>query len=344
MPGPTDVLWEFVSNLSQHTAAHIGKRMDKAAGLTPPPMPAYQPPPFPGMAAMPGLPTIPAIPAMPAIPGWAPMAMGTGAATGGAVAVMDPPQTEPSTAHADPDSTDSRDTVTGSYSDQVAQGIACLACTRGHISGVLAAVEEAQSALEAGDEDKARAKYAMAAAEIDAMVAIDWHPDKLAATPKEDVAVIEAVRECILEIREQLPTPKAAALALGSGKENVRFAVSPTFTENDRREINERIRIIDKQGNGLERGDLLMADGADYETASTELREARHVLDGAQTDGSLYKVSTHKEALQHLEAAAAALTPTPTGDQIEAVASLCQTCSDTFYGAYFTAMANRESE
>lgn len=320
---PAEALWDFVTHLGQNTANHLGKRMDKAAGLTPLTYqpPTFNPPPFPAGSAVPGLPTVPTMPP------WAPVVAGTSTSSLSTSSAATP---------------DPRDHVEGSYSGQVAQGIACLACTRGHISGVLAAIDEAQEAVKAGDDMRARRKYAMAAAEIDAMIAIDWSPDKLASTPKEDVAVIEAVRDCITEIREQLPTPHGAALALGSAKENVRFAVSPQFTDRDRAEIEARIKIIDREGNGMERGALLDGPGGmDAETASKELRRARHALDDAQRDGSLYSAQTHKNAVAHLEAAAVALTPSPTAQQLAALNELCQSCSDTFYDAYFHAMRDR---
>lgn len=341
---PAEVLYDFLSNLGQHTANHIGKRMDKAAGLQPSAPTGFQPPPFQPPPFQPGaLPTvataIPTMPGIPMVPAWTPMAMGAGAVAGGAAAVAEKPAEEKP---APTETADARDHVEGSYSNQIADGIACLACTRGHLNGLLVAIEEAQKATEAGDDDSARKHYAMAAAEIDAMVAIDWAPDKLAATRKEDVAVIEAIRDCVTEIREQLPTPEGASLALGVAKENVRFAVSPQFTDRDKAEMQERLRIIDREGNGMERGALLELDGAEAEVAQTELRKARHVLDGAQADGSLYQVKIQKATLKHLEAAAVALTPAPNPDQVKGVAELCQSCSDTFYGAYFQAMANRE--
>ena len=340
---PAEVLYDFLSHLGQHTASHIGKRMDKAAGIAPAAPTAFQPPPFQPPPFQPGaMPTVgaamPAIPGIPMVPARTPMALGAGAMTGGAVAVAEkPPEGKPEASEPE----DARDRVDGSYSDQIAEGVACLACTRGHLNGMLVAIEAAQKATDAGDDEGARKHYAMAAAEIDAMVAIDWAPDKLAATPKEDVEVIESIRECITEIREQIATPEEASLALGVAKENVRFAVSPKFTERDKAEMQERLRIIDRTGNGMERGALLEQDGPEAEVASTELREARHVLDAAQKDGSIYKVSIQKETLKHLEAAAVALTPAPNPDQVKGVAELCQSCSDTFYGAYFTAMAHR---
>lgn len=318
---PAELLYDFISHLSQQGAAHIGKRMDKAAGLQPPQpyqMPPFQPPPFPAMPTMPGMAPMASIPAL--VPA---TAMATGA-----VVAADTKKSPEAT-------TDTRDAVTGSYSDQVAQGIACLACTRGHLNGTLAAIESAQKAMAAGDDQAARKHYAMAAAEIDAMVTIDWAPEKLAMTPEADVAIIESVRDCVMEIRHKIPTPEAISLALGSAKENVRFAISPNFTDRDKAEIEERLRIIDKQGNALERGALLDVDDAESEQAATALRNARHTLDDAKAHDALYAVKTHKRTVKDLEAAAIALTPTPDADHLDAVGQLCQSCSDVFYQAYF---------
>lgn len=370
---PAELIYNLLTHAGQQGINHISKRADKAAGLNAPPalpqMPAFAPPPFPTM----GAPGIPAIPTMQAMPVYVPMAMGAGVAA--ATPEAEKPSKPAKKTH--DETTDSRDVVEGSYSDQVADGIACLACTRGHLNGLLAAIESATKAVDAGDvaetrrstalaaleearvaddsdaiqkqtaiiheaeetiahaERTSRQQYAMAAAEIDAMVAIDWAPDKLEASPPQDVAIIESVRECVMDIRAKIPTPEAISLALGSAKENVRFALSPEFTERDKAEIEARLRIIDKQGNALERGVLLEADDADSEAAATALRKARHTLDDAKAHDKLYTVGTHKQTIKDLEKAAIALTPTPDADQLDAVGQLCQSCSDTFYQAYF---------
>lgn len=315
MSSPAEALWNFMNQLGQSTAGHIGRRMDNAAGLTPPA--PYQPPPFQPPAYQPP-PYQPPVYAAPA------------------VATAPTPVTTPAPTHQD-----TRDTVEGSYADQVADGVACLSCTRGHLNGLMAAVEKAQKAVETGRDEDARKHWAMAAAEIDAMVAIDWSPEKLKATPPEEVAVIEAVRECVTEIRSQIPTPIETARALGSAKENVRFAVSPTFTERDQAEIEARLQIIDHDGNSLERGALLDVDHGEATRANRALREARHLIDRAQTQGTLYDVGTHKAIVKELEKASAALTPLPTPEQVDAVGTLCQSCSDTFYEAYFPMMRDR---
>lgn len=314
MSSPAEVLWNFLGHLSQTTAQHVGKRLDRAAGFQPAPPPWAAGPNTPGPQWAP----------MPAPPVPPVLAAGVSGGTGAMVATLPP------SPWADP-----RDAVTGSYSDQVAQGVACLACTRGHLNGLLAAVEQAQAAIEAGQDEDARKYYARAAAEIDAMMVIDWAPEKLAATPPDEVAVIEAIRACVTEIRAQIPTPKGLGLALGSATENVRFAVSPTVTDRDRAEIEARLRIIDKEGNALERGPLLEVEGPEAEDAATALREARHTLDRAKSQGALYAVATHKQTVQDLEAAAVALTPAPDADQLAALGTLCQSCSETFYEAYF---------
>lgn len=322
--GVSEVFFEVIGHAMKRGVDHVGSRMDKAAGIGP--TTAYQPPAF-QPPPMPTLPTIPGMSTLPTLPAYVPV---TYAGTAlGAVAASEQPAPAKETAP------DPRDEVHGSYSDQVAQGIACLACTDGHMNGLLSAVEDAQIAVQSGDEIEARRQWANIAAEIDAMVAIDWSPDKLAATPPEDVAVIESIRGCIAEIREAVPTPEKAGLALGSAKENARFAVSPHFTDRDRAEIETRLRIIGKNGNGMERGDLLDTQSESAVKAADALRKARHVIDQAHADNTLYAPETHKEVRHHLEQAAIALTPTPTEDQLNAVAQLCQSCAETFYAAYF---------
>lgn len=327
----TEVFYELISHTGKTAVTHIGKRFDKAAGVES----------APAWGAMPPMPPLPAMPPMAVLP----------VASGATFAAWPPMSPAPVPTVPVPGSTsegsppvDARDAVRGSYADQVAEGVACLACTKGHLTGVLAATEKARTALNQGNPEEARRQWAMAASEIDAMVAIDWSPGKLAASPPEDVEVIESIRACVTTIREQIPVPEGLGLALGSAKENVRFAVSPAFTERDRAEIETRIKIIDYEGNSLERGELLESDSEATEEAASAMREARHVLDRAKTAGTLYQSRTHRETVLQLEKAAVALTPVPEPDQLDALLTICQSCTDQFYRAYFPATQDDSSD
>lgn len=307
MSTPINVLWDLVGHAGRTTITHVGKRLDRAAGLdhppTPPVMPGppvFQPPTFSGPP-----PTL--VPPMP-----------TAQAT-----------------RAEPTGT--------SYSDQVAQGVACLNCTRGHMATAKMALEQAQQAAAAGDTDGARRGWAVAAAELDAMVAIDWSAEKLANTPAEDRAVIEAIRPCVQRVRDRLPTPAPVALAYGSAEEAKRFASSTRFTERDAAEIEVRLQTMDEQGNYAERAVLDPADPA-HQAAATALREGRHVIDAAVASGAVYDVQTLALARQYFEAAAIAATPAPGANAAADAARQCTACLEQFHAEFFGLMKARRAE
>lgn len=279
------------------------------------------PPPPP----LPGLPT-PPLPALPALPEWAVAPAVAGAAGAGAT---DPePRPGPTAPLAAP--------VGASYSDQVAQGIACLACTRGHLATAQQALATAQATTDPG---MARRQWAVAAAELDAMMALDWAPEKLAATPAEERAIIEAIRPCVTDLRAQLPTPADVAVTHGLAVESRRFALSTRFTPRDQAEIEARLRAIDAHGNTAERISL----GPDHAEAAQALREARHVLDRAQMDGGIYRPDTWTAVLAHTEAAAVAATPPLAPADAAAATAACRTCTDEFYRRYLALMQARRS-
>lgn len=262
-------------------------------------------------------------------PAWAPpaAAMMAGAAAGGAgMALAEAPGT--------PDIGGDTPTTTtpSSYSDQVAQGIACLACTRGHLATMTVAAAEAQRAVARGDLDTARRQWVVVASEADALVAYDWHPDKLAATPSADVAIVEALRPCVEGVRAAIPTPASVATAYGSLVEARRFARSERVTARDREEIEVRLAEVDARGNYAERVEL-----ADRDDVAQALRAGRHVLDGADP----YDPAALGQAAAHYERAAVAATPAPTADEAAAVLAQCTECRDQFYARYFAAMRAR---
>lgn len=222
----------------------------------------------------------------------------------------------------------------GSYSATVADGVACLSCTRRHLASMMTAAQAAQEAMAEGDDDAAALHWARVAAEIDIMEAIDWAPEKLAASPAADQAIIAAVRPCVEQLRRQIPTPRDAAMALGSAQENKRFASSRNFTARDQAEIELRLQLLDAHGGAMEN---TTADDA----ARTALREARHTIDAAQDHGTLYDPETYTAVEAELEVAASRLTPVGDARAAESVATQCQTCQKTFYTAWTEAMRQR---
>lgn len=319
-----DIIETLVGHTVNWAFGRAVRKADQVLGLSPPPALA----PLPGLPPLSALPSSDAIPAIPALspsPGLSPLEPGG-----------------PSAERPDRDGADDpRDAVSGSYADQIPVGVACLACTRGHLSGLLAAVEAARNASLQGDDQMATRQWALAASEIDAMRAIDWHPDKLAATDPADVTVILAIQDQVEAIRRQIPTPERAGLVLGSAKENKRFALSSPVTDRDRAEIETRIQLIDLHGNALERADLVGRRDRAAAEAAEALRHGRHVLDEAQNTAALYRAETYTRAVEQFEMAAEALTPPPSPEEAEALLAQCQACSQAFYGAYFEAMRTR---
>ncbi len=275
----------------------------------------------------------PPVPPAFAPPAWAPptltppAALGAAAGLGGAAEGL----TKSADSAVLVDSTLST-TTSSSYSDQVAQGIACLACTRGHLATMAAAAATAQQAVARGDPETARRQWVVIASEADALVAYDWHPDKLAVTPPADAAIVEALRPCVEAVRTAIPTPASVGTAYGSLVEARRFARSERVTDRDRQEIEVRLAEVDASGNYAER-----VEWADRDDVAQALRAGRHVLDGADP----YDPGALGAAAAHYERAAVAVTPAPTAEAAAAVLAQCTTCRDEFYQRYFAAMRVR---
>lgn len=306
---------EMVMDLATHAGqvgiSHLGKRLDATIPQPPQPPqwqpPAWTPPQFQGLGDPSPAPT-----------------------------PQEAPAPVPQTA------TDPAARTGQSYSDQVAQGVACLNCTRHHLSTVKTAAAEAAKAVDSGDDAEARRQWAIVAGELDALARYDWEPGKLAASPPEDQAIIEQVRACVSQARAQVGTPTSAALVYGSASESGRFAVSTRFTERDAAEIQARLREIDTRGNYAERAELSHDASPEATAAKEHLRNGRHVLDEAGTNGTLYRSETWTQASAHFEAAAVALTPTPTRAQAQALAETCTACAETFYQGYFAKQAQKK--
>lgn len=211
--------------------------------------------------------------------------------------------------------------------------MACLNCTRGHLATAQTALAQAREAVARGDHETARAHWVVAAAEIDAMVALDWAPEKLVATPADDRIIIDAIRPCVEQVRQALPTPPSVATALGAAVVAKRFTNAPRVTARDRAEMAARLQLIDAQGNYAERVLLVTATDPAAQQAAAALRAGRHVLDRAHMAGAWDQPETWGAAAQHFQQAATALTPVPDPEQAQAVATTCAACTADFYGA-----------
>jgi hypothetical protein len=302
MPGLGDLAYELASHGGKIVISHLAEVWKG-------------PPPLPSLPALPAM----ALPPLPALGGLA----------GGAVAMERP---GPVPISSGVPSAGAPSSAYGSYSDQVAQGVACLACTRSHLAAAAAATQAAQAAAAQGDTTTAQAHWATAAAELDVMVLYDWSAEKLANTPPEDRAVVEALRPCVEQARAALPTPQTLAVAYGSLAESVRFAASARPTDRDRAEIAQRREVADGQAAYAERVEFVQ----DLAVAQA-LRAGRHVLDGADP----YDPRALQQAAGHWHQAAAQATPALSAADARAAAAQCGSCKSEFYQRYFQLMQSR---
>lgn len=78
------------------------------------------------------------------------------------------------------------------YAPEMGVGVSCLPCGRAHLASTAAVLRKAADQVAAGDPE-AMDRAAMANEEITALLAYDWTPEKIAATPEPDRARVEAV-------------------------------------------------------------------------------------------------------------------------------------------------------
>lgn len=78
------------------------------------------------------------------------------------------------------------------YAPEMGVGVSCLPCGRAHLASTAAVLRKAADQAATGDPE-AQARSAMANEEITALLAYDWTPEKIAATPEPDRARVEAV-------------------------------------------------------------------------------------------------------------------------------------------------------
>jgi hypothetical protein len=196
--------------------------------------------------------------------------------------------------------------------------VACRLCTNRHLRAMADAAEKMRAALAAGDEEEARRQNLRLAAEGLVMDRFAWTPKKLAATPDEDRAAIEAAASAVREVMSAAPRPPdELALAWGSVDEGTRFARSRHPTGLDRAELSARLDAAEDQIAACD--DTLaphrvpeeLRPHADY--ALEEARRARHAITGG---GAL------DEANRHLHNAAMAWTPLPTPEEADRLCTL----------------------
>lgn len=257
---PMDIVWSSVQKIAHWGIDHVTKRIDKASGLADPaavpanplsgPLPAALSQPMGDMFALPALPSV-------ALPGAAP---GIGPTAG-------PVPSRP----------------IASYSDDVAQGVACINCLRKHLGTMQSSADQLPSP----------AALARIAAEYHILMRYDLTAEKIAATPEPHQTVVKETVQRLQPIGQQLSTatPQAIALAWGALDESIRFARSNPRTTRDNAEIALRMADVDAYGSYVERVVLApenrvalkrqfpgYADG-DWEKTANSLREARHAMD-----------------------------------------------------------------
>lgn len=255
---PMDIVWSSVQKIAHWGIDHVTKRIDQASGLAEPvaaagnplsgPLPAALAQPMGEMFAMPALPSL-ALPSVNAA-------------------------ISPTTSPAAP--------VT-SYSDDVAQGIACINCLRQHLGTMQSSAEQLPSP----------AALARIAAEYHILMRYDLTAEKITATPEPHQTVVKQTVQGLAPIGQQLSTatPQAIALAWGALDESIRFARSNPRTTRDQAEIALRMQDVDAYGSYVERVVLAPEHrpvlkrqfpsytDADWETMANQLREARHTMD-----------------------------------------------------------------
>lgn len=343
LPGMMDVAW----SLGQLGIRWLNTRGQGSPGAAPPrvdPPPPFAPPPFAAapFARMPDPPTPPdpprivieppkALPAPSAPPSSTPMAVDAP----GAAETQSPPVDRQSPIPASEISLATGYEGGISYSRDVAQGIACAACTKDHLATMAGAAKALTHAQAAGDEAAVRYHLARIAAEAAALERYDWTPEKIAATPPDKLRPVEAVQPAVRDLAAQLPTPPDLALAWGALDECIRFAEGRP-TDRDRQEIATRLADVDEKMNTTERvtlspewaGEL---DPATVDQARQAIRAARHALE----QGDPFDLATLKPASAQLSRAAVAMTPPLDAEQARQLAARITATQQRFYATYF---------
>lgn len=294
MPGPLDLLAPLASAAGQIFVDYArdirAKRKDIPARESVPASPLLRADAMPTAPSLPALPELPrledVIGPLPTLPGYTPPPAPAPA--------QEPKASEPVSAG-------------DSYSAEIEDtAVACVPCTRGHLSAMAIAAAQAESST--GEER--RAQVARVAAEALVLQQYDWRPAKLARSRPEDRAAIEEIRPEVEATVESIPmAPRHLVLAWAATDESLRFARSRKPTDQDRREIETRMRDAEAWLNYAEREELAPhrvppEKRTEAREALALLREARHQL---VTEG--YELPTLEAVAVKLQRAVVLLTP-----------------------------------
>jgi hypothetical protein len=259
-----------------------------------PTLPTFSPPPLPVLPSLPTLPTLSGLTARAPLGNW-----------------QSPTRVTASTVTATVD-------VAGSYANEIEDlSIACVPCSRSHLSTMAMAAEEGARLAAACDERGARVQWARVVAEAAIMEAFDWTPDKLARARPDDRSAIEEVMPRVKALVARTPAaPRHVILAWASVDESLRFARSPRATEQDRLQVVTRLRLTEDCMNYAERmvlspegletvlATLPEAQRGEARLAGPTMREARHKL-----VSSHYELEALEFIAAKLQTAVIALTP-----------------------------------
>jgi hypothetical protein len=208
--------------------------------------------------------------------------------------------------------------VAGSYAEEVENlAIACVPCTRSHLSTMAVAADEGARLASASDECGARVQFARVVGEAAIMDALDWEPPKMQRARPDDRAAIEAITPQVRALIARTPAaPRHVVLAWASVDEALRFARSPRATDADRQEVARRVRLTEDCMNYAERM-ILSPEGLqrilaglpesqheEARLAGPTMREARHRL-----VSSSYELAALEFIAARLQGAVVALTP-----------------------------------
>jgi len=231
--------------------------------------------------------------------------------------------------------------LTASYSEDVAQGIACINCLRQHLGTMQSSAEQLPSP----------AALARISAEYHILMRYDLTAEKIAATPEPHQTVVKQTVQQLSPIGQQLSTatPQAIALAWGALDESIRFARSNPRTARDQAEIALRMADVDAYGSYTERVILAPENrpalqrqfpsytDADWEMAANTLREARHLMD--QDPG--LSLATLNAASAQFAQVAIILTPQWSAEQSQTFQQSITLARKQFAQSMLAAMQNK---
>lgn len=348
---PIDILWNSINKLSSWGVDRTTKQIDKLLGIADPASAGTASGAAAGVAAGTAGTNSAANWSPPAwtppLPPWA-----QGSATGATATVIGPEAHGSAQPAPGTPTTSSVQTLapaasspiltaapTLSYSQDVADGIACTSCTRDHLVTMFGSAQAAAESWQRGDQGQTRYHLARMKAESTALLWYDWTPEKIARTPAATLKPVLAVQDSLMTLHRSLPTPEIVAGAWGSFDEAIRFAASDPQTDRDREEIDLRLQRGMVAIGTLERNVLAPeqvdrpGSGIDPQTADQIrkwLRKTRHTLD----EGSPYSVATMTAMSTATSQAAILLTPEPTGTLVQQIEIQTKATYEQFFAEY----------